>query len=72
MVDSVVDTGICVSATEYKCHQLALEQNPWPYHGNVRVSREDSTDFELSVRGHFTDSCETRLLDIDHNLFLHI
>ena len=23
--------------------------------------REDSTDFELSVRGHFTDSCETKL-----------
>ena len=24
--------------------------------------REDSTDFELGVRGHFTDSCETMLV----------
>ena len=52
MVDSFIETGICVCATEYEFHQLALEQNPWPYHGNWRVS----------VRiGHFTDYCETML-----------
>ena len=35
---------------------------------SVAISRklacflEDSTDFEISVRGHFMDSCETRLI----------
>ena len=38
VVDSFIETGICVCATEYECNQLALEQNPWPYHGNWRVS----------------------------------
>ena len=35
-----VETGIsvCVCATVYECHQLALEQNPWPYLGNWSVS----------------------------------
>ena len=53
MVDSFIETGICVCATEYECHQLALEQNLW----ELACFREDSMDFELGVRGCFLQCC---------------
>ena len=43
--------------------------NPWPYHGKLVCFREDSTDFELGVLGHLTDSCEIRLDSCLSNMF---
>ena len=54
------DGDLCV------CHGIwasltCIGANSVPVSRKLACFREDSTDFELSVRGHFTDSCETKL-----------
>jgi hypothetical protein len=62
VVDSVVGICLCatvhgigVSLTSIGAKSVAISRKMACFH-------EGSTDFELSVRGHFTDSCETRLV----------
>ena len=46
-----IETGICVCATEYHCHLLALEQLPWTQQGQFKCFSETTPGFELSPRG---------------------
>ena len=52
--DLCVCHGIWVSSTCIGAKSVAISRK-------LACFRKDSTDFELSVRGPFTDSCETRL-----------
>ena len=46
-----IEMGICMCATEYRCHLLALEQLPWTQQGQFKCFSETTQGFELSPRG---------------------